>query len=107
MVTKLISEIKEHGFSDPERILQLISEIDFRSVDSNLLRQMYETLEQINVRTMEISTDLQRREISYLVQQADDNYSLLELCIELERAIRDRQVYKLLPGFLDVPLGEQ
>ena len=68
MVTKLISEIKEHGFSDPERILQLISEVDFRSVEPELLRQMYETLEQINVRTMEISTDLQRREISYLVQ---------------------------------------
>lgn len=45
--------------------------------------------------------------MSYLVQQIDDNYSLLELCIELERAIKNTHVYKLLPAFIDVPLNEQ
>lgn len=64
-------------------------------------------MEQIGVWNIETSSDLQRREMSYLVQQIDDNYSLLELCIELERAIKNTHVYKLLPAFIDVPLNEQ
>lgn len=68
MATELIAELRAHGFSDPGRLYKLICGIDFRSVDLELRKQLFQTLEQIDVRNAEINSDLQRREISYLVQ---------------------------------------